>query len=57
VRANGQSPVPVTPRWEPAVGALVIGLAANSSGALSAEVAARLDASAPPPSFYEVLEG
>lgn len=55
VRRAGQSPVPVPPRWEPAVGALVIGLA-GPSGRLAAEVAARLDGSAPPRSFYDVEE-
>ena len=57
VRATGQSPVTVPPRWEPAIGALVIGLTASSSGPLPADVAQRLDASGPPPSFYDVLGG
>jgi N-acetylglucosamine kinase-like BadF-type ATPase len=55
VRATGQTPIAVAPRWEPAVGALVIGLT-GSAGSLSADVAGRLDASAPPPSFYDVPE-
>ncbi|MGH2402570.1 MAG: BadF/BadG/BcrA/BcrD ATPase family protein [Candidatus Limnocylindria bacterium] len=54
VRAAGQSPVLVPPRWEPAIGALVIGLGAEGSGMLAGGVAERLDATAPPPSLYEV---
>ncbi len=54
VRAAGQSPVVVPPRWEPAIGALVIGLAADGSGVPAEGVAERLDATAPPPALYEV---
>ena len=54
MRRSGQAPVPVAPRWQPAVGALVIGLEAGSSGSLPDEVGVRLDASAPPPPFYDL---
>ena len=57
VRATGQSPVTVPPRWEPAIGALVIGLTASSSGPLPADVAQRMDTTGPPASFYDVLGG
>lgn len=53
VRRAGQTPAPVAPRWEPAVGALVIGLTAEGSDPLPAAAAARLDATAPAPSFYD----
>ena len=43
IRDSGQAPRPVPPRWEPAVGALVIGLRATAPEQWPA-VAARLDA-------------
>jgi len=55
VRAAGLTPVPVAPRWEPAIGALLIGITADSSRPLAAEVAERLDATAPAASFFDVL--
>jgi len=57
VHAAGQAPVIVAPRWEPAIGALVIGLAAGLPGSMPAEVTERLDATAPPASFYDVIAG
>lgn len=51
--SEGLKPVLVPPRWEPALGALVIGLQAD--GNFSENVAARLDATRPPPSLYDVL--
>ena len=54
VHAAEQAPVIVAPRWEPAVGALVIGLRAELKTALPDDVAARLDASAPSASLYDV---
>ncbi|CAN5642250.1 N-acetylglucosamine kinase [soil metagenome] len=54
VHAAEQAPVIVAPRWEPAVGALLIGLRAELKTALPDDVAARLDASAPSASLYDV---
>lgn len=55
VRQSGQTPISVAPRWEPAIGALVIGLTAGRPGPLRDAVAARLDATAPPASFYDTV--
>ena len=57
IHAADQAPTLVTPRWEPAIGALVIGLAAGLPGSMPAEVTERLDATAPPASFYDVIAG
>lgn len=54
IHEAGQAPRVVAPRWEPAIGAVVIGLVAGA-GQLSEGVAARLDASAPGPDLYEVV--
>jgi len=54
VHAAGQAPVLVTPRWEPAIGALVIGLRAQLKSALPEDIAARLDETAPSASLYDV---
>lgn len=51
--SEGLQPTLVPPRWEPALGALVIGLQAD--GIFSESLAARLDATRPPPSLYDVL--
>jgi N-acetylglucosamine kinase-like BadF-type ATPase len=53
VRRAGQDPSRVAPRWEPAVGALVIGLRPSPSARDS--IADRLDASMPPASVFAVL--
>ncbi|HJP70842.1 MAG TPA: BadF/BadG/BcrA/BcrD ATPase family protein [Candidatus Limnocylindria bacterium] len=53
VEAAGQSPVRVPPRWEPAVGAVVIGLHAAGVAVVD-EVAARLDETAPDGLIYDV---
>lgn len=55
VRRSGQTPESVAPRWQPAIGAVVIGLEGARSGPLPDEIGARLDATAPPRSFYDVL--
>lgn len=55
MRGSGQAPLPVAPRWQPAVGAVVIGLEGARSGPLSDEIGARLDATAPARSFYDLL--
>lgn len=47
IAVRGQSPRLTVPRWEPAVGALLIGLRA-SSGVDEVEVGTRLDATMPP---------
>ncbi len=57
VHAADQAPALVAPRWEPAIGALVIGLTAGMEAPLPETVAARLDASAPHPSLYDSLDG
>jgi len=51
--SEGLKPTPVPPRWQPALGALVIGL--QTDRVFSQGVAARLDATQPPPSLYDVL--
>lgn len=51
--SEGLEPGRVPPRWEPAIGALVIGL--QSDGAFSETVAARLDVTQPAPTLYDVL--
>lgn len=56
VREAGQRPTVVGPRWEPAIGALVIGLVTGSEG-LRPEVAANLDATAPGADLFDVLGG
>lgn len=53
VEAAGQSPNRVAPRWEPAVGAVVIGLQAAGVG-LDDQVAHRLDETAPDGPIYDV---
>lgn len=55
VRGAGQAPVAVEPRWEPAIGALVIGLRAGASAPLPEDVASRLDATAPGPALFDTL--
>ena len=57
VRAAGQVPMRVAPRWEPAVGALAIGLRMEPMAGDWDEVAARLDETAPPALLYDVLSG
>jgi N-acetylglucosamine kinase-like BadF-type ATPase len=53
VRAAGQSPNRVAPRWEPAVGAVVIGL--HAAGVVVRDaVAERLDETAPDGLIYDV---
>jgi N-acetylglucosamine kinase-like BadF-type ATPase len=52
VRDAGQRPMIVRPRWEPAIGALVIGLT-EANSRLPEDMAEKLDASAPPVSFWE----
>ncbi|HET8776911.1 MAG TPA: hypothetical protein VFN76_04540, partial [Candidatus Limnocylindria bacterium] len=53
VEGAGQSPQRVAPRWEPAVGAVVIGL--HAAGVpVHDEVAARLDETAPDGLIYDV---
>lgn len=47
----GQSPRLTSPRWEPAVGALLIGLRAAASGDLAVEK--RLDATMPPAALFD----
>ncbi len=49
----GQAPRLVAPRWEPAIGALVIGLRAGSDR-IADDVSLRLDATAPGPELYDV---
>ena len=56
VHAANQAPTLVAPRWEPAIGALVIGLTAELATPLPEAVAARLDASAPHASLYDSLD-
>ncbi len=51
VGAAGQAPRLTAPRWEPAVGALLIGLR-SQSGEQSATVAGQLDASLPPAGLF-----
>ena len=55
VRATGQSPMRVEPRWQPAVGALAIALRGGSDVAEWPGIADRLDATAPPETLYDVL--
>ncbi len=55
VRRSGQTPELVAPRWQPAVGAVVIGLEAGGPASLPDEVGARLDTTAPPRSFYDLI--
>jgi len=57
VHAADQAPALVAPRWEPAIGALVISLTAAMEAPLPETVAARLDASAPHASLYDSLDG
>jgi N-acetylglucosamine kinase-like BadF-type ATPase len=52
IERAGQTPTRVRPRWEPAVGALVIGLRAEPAEWES--IASRLDATAPPATLFEV---
>jgi hypothetical protein len=53
VRAAGQSPNRVAPRWEPAVGAVVIGL--QAAGVVGRDaVAQRLDVTAPDGLIFDV---
>ncbi|MGI8657291.1 MAG: BadF/BadG/BcrA/BcrD ATPase family protein [Candidatus Limnocylindria bacterium] len=53
VELSGQTPHLVPARWQPALGALVIGFQAD--GRWDRGVAERLDATLPPSSLYEVL--
>jgi N-acetylglucosamine kinase-like BadF-type ATPase len=55
IHAADQAPILVASRWEPAIGALVIGLTAELATPLPEAVAARLDASAPHASLYDSL--
>ncbi|MEO6577995.1 MAG: hypothetical protein ABIO99_03755, partial [Candidatus Limnocylindria bacterium] len=53
VEASGQAPKLVPARWQPALGALVIGF--HADGRWGTSVAERIDATLPPPSLYDVL--
>jgi N-acetylglucosamine kinase-like BadF-type ATPase len=53
IRAAGQSPGLTDPRWEPAVGALLIGLRSLRRVDEPATVAARLDATMPSSSLFD----
>lgn len=53
IRQAGQAPRIVAPRWEPAIGAVVIGLMAGSER-IADDVAGQLDATAPGPELYDV---
>ena len=55
VRAAGQSPRRVEPRWQPAVGALSVALRMSSDVAEWPGIADRLDATAPPEMIYDLL--
>ncbi|MDQ3690359.1 MAG: hypothetical protein M3406_10060 [Chloroflexota bacterium] len=57
IHAAAQAPMLVVPRWEPAIGALVLGITAATEGPLPEAVAARLDATAPHASLYDSLDG
>lgn len=52
IERAGQAATRIPPRWEPAIGALVIGLRAGSGEWES--IASRLDATAPPATLFEV---
>jgi hypothetical protein len=54
IERAGQAPVRVSPRWEPAIGAIVIGLAPERHDWES--VARRLDATAPEATLFELLD-
>lgn len=53
VESSGLAPRVVPPRWEAAIGALVVGFQAEGSWSLA--TGERLDATRPPPKFYEIL--
>jgi len=53
IGAAGQSPRPADPRWEPAVGALLIGLGSSPGVEVTSDLASRLDASMPPARLFD----
>ncbi|MCA1569671.1 MAG: hypothetical protein LC798_04980 [Chloroflexi bacterium] len=53
IRGDDQAPTVVAPRWEPAVGAVVLALKADRPGALPDAAATRLDRTLPPRSFFD----
>jgi N-acetylglucosamine kinase-like BadF-type ATPase len=56
IATTGQTPYLTAPRWEPAVGVLLIGLHSLATGADLVTIAGRLDATMPPSSLFDGAE-